>query len=314
MTSASREAPKVRVLDKIPCICYSVQFRKDKGKDVLALLDSRSKVNAITSAYAAHSGLKVRVTDIGVQKIDGSSLATYSIVIAAFQVVDKLCRFRFFQETFLLANISLEVVLGISFFILSNDNIQFAEKKLTWRIYTIEEAFPTTYQVEIIDRKEFAKAALDENVKASVVHVNSLASKMTIHPTKEAQLALLLAEKVTVPTEYSDFADVFLEKSANVFPKRIGANEHAIELEKGKQPPYGPIYSLGLVELQILKTYIRTNLSNSFIRASKSPAGAWILFVRKPDGSLRLCVNYQELNNLTIRNRYPLPLISKSLD
>ena len=127
-------------------------------------------------------------------------------------------------------------------------------------------------------------------------------------------MALLFAEQVTIPTEYSDFADVFLKKSANVLPERTGANEHAIELEEGKQPPYGPIYSLGPVELETLKTYIETNLANGFIRASKSPAGAPILFVRKPDGSLCLCVNYRGLNNLTIKNQYPLPLIGESLD
>ena len=137
---------------------------------------------------------------------------------------------------------------------------------------------------------------------------------MTIDLAKKAQLALLLAEKVTVPTEYSDFADVFLEKSANVLPEQTRANEHAIELEKSKQLSYGPIYSLGPVELKMFKTYIEINLSNGFIRASKSPAGALILFVRKPNGSLRLCVDYRGFNNLTIKNQYPLPLIGKSLD
>ena len=137
---------------------------------------------------------------------------------------------------------------------------------------------------------------------------------MSIHPARKAQLALLLTEKVTMPTEYLDFADVFSEKSANVLPERTGANEHAIKLEKGKQPLYGPIYSLRPVELETLKTYIKTNLANGFIRASKSPAGAPILFVRKPNGSLCLCVDYQGLNNLTIKNRYPLPLIGESLD
>ena len=137
---------------------------------------------------------------------------------------------------------------------------------------------------------------------------------MSIHPAKKAQLALLLTEEVTMLVKYSNFADVFSEKLANVLPERTEANEHAIKLEKGKQPPYGPIYSLGPVELETLKTYIKTNLANGFIRASKSPAGAPILFVRKPDGSLRLCVDYRGLNNLTIKNRYPLPLIGESLD
>ena len=68
------------------------------------------------------------------------------------------------------------------------------------------------------------------------------------------------------------------------------------------------------MELETLKAYIETNLANGFIRPSKSPAGAPILFDRKSDGSLRLCVDYRGLNNLTIKNRYPLPLIGESLD
>ena len=94
--AASREALKLKVLDRVFCICYPVQFSKDKGKNVLALLNSRSKVNAMTPVYAAHLGVKLRLTDIGVQKIDKSLLATYGMFIAAFQVVNKLGHSRFF--------------------------------------------------------------------------------------------------------------------------------------------------------------------------------------------------------------------------
>ena len=66
--------------------------------------------------------------------------------------------------------------------------------------------------------------------------------------------------------------------------------------------------------METLKTYIKTNLANGFIRPFKSPAEAPILFNRKPDGSLRLCVDYRGLNNIIIKNRYPLPLIGESLD
>ena len=125
---------------------------------------------------------------------------------------------------------------------------------------------------------------------------------------------MLLTKKVTVLTKYSDFADVFLEKSANVFSERTRANEYTIKLKKGKELLYRPIYSLEPVELETLKTYIKTNLANDFIWALKSLAGALILFVCKPNGSFCLCINYHELNNLTIKNRYPLPLVDESLD
>ena len=75
-------------------------------------------------------------------------------------------------------------------------------------------------------------------------------------------------------------------------PENTGINEHIIELEKGKQLSFGPIYSLGLVELETLKTYIKTNLANSFIWPFKFFAEAYILFDRKSDGSFRFYVDY----------------------
>ena len=94
----------------------------------------------------------------------------------------------------------MEIVLGIPFLTFSNVNIQFIEKELTWRSYTAEKALLTTQKVELINKKEFAKAALDENIKPFVAYVSSLSlrSKMTIHLAWEAQIALLLAKKVTV--------------------------------------------------------------------------------------------------------------------
>ncbi len=96
--------------------------------------------------------------------------------------------------------------------------------------------------------------------------------------------------------------------------ENTGMNEYAIELIDGKQPPYEPIYAFSLMELESLKAYIKTHLKTRFIRPSKSSAGAPILFDKKPDGNLHLYVDYRGLNNLTIKNRYPLPLIGEALD
>ena len=127
--------------------------------------------------------------------------------------------------------------------------------------------------------------------------------------------ALLFDEAPTeVPAEYSDYSDVFSAENAAELPENTGMNEHAIKLEEGKQPPFGPIYSLGSGELETLKTYIEINLANGFIRPFKSLVGAPILFDQKPDRSFRLCVDYRGLNNITIKNQYLLSLIGESLD
>ena len=83
---------------------------------------------------------------------------------------------------------------------------------------------------------------------------------------------------IKVSTKYSDFIDVFFSDLASELSKLTKINNHAIKLFDSHQPPYGLIYNLGPVELETLKAYIETNLANGFIRSSKSPAIALILF------------------------------------
>lgn len=121
-----------------------------------------------------------------------------------------------------------------------------------------------------------------------------------------------LFDKV-VPPAYHDFADVFAQGEADILPPHR-PYDHSIDLEPDTNPPYGPIYSLSETELHALRDYLDDNLRKGFIRPSNSPAGAPILFAKKKDGSLRLCVDYRGLNRITRKNRYPLPLINDLLD
>ena len=95
------------------------------------MLDSGSEVNAISPAYAKRLGLKTRKTNVGAQKIDGSALETFGMVIADFQVEDKSGRPRFFQETFLVADTKFEVILRLLFLKIINADIAFDEGMLT---------------------------------------------------------------------------------------------------------------------------------------------------------------------------------------
>lgn len=91
-------------------------------------------------------------------------------------------------------------------------------------------------------------------------------------------------------------------------------NKYAIKLIDRKQSCYRPNYALSLVKLKTIKTYIEIYLKTRFIQPSKFLASALILFNKKTDGNFYLCVDYQSLNNLTIKNQYPLSLIGKVLD
>ncbi len=86
----------------------------------------------MTPAYAVELGLTTRKTSIGAQKIDGLPLEIYSIASASFLLQNNLRRVQFFEETFLLTNTSIEMILGILFLSLSNANVKFVKlRKLT---------------------------------------------------------------------------------------------------------------------------------------------------------------------------------------
>ena len=116
-----------------------------------------------------------------------------------------------------------------------------------------------------------------------------------------------------IPACYHDYADVFSKAKADVLPVHR-SYDHTIELEPNTTVPYGPIYRLSEVELAALRDFLDEYQAKGFIRPSKSPAGAPILFVKKKDGSLRLCVDYRGLNAITRKDRYPLPRIDELLD
>ena len=156
--------------------------------------------------------------------------------------------------------------------------------------------------------------ALDENIEDFVVHMGLFISQITIYPARKVQIALLIADKVSILVKYLGFADGFSKELLEVFFKRTGINKYTIKLKKDNQLSYWPIYSLNLVELKIFKTYIETTLTNSFIQPLKSFTNALIFFDCKPNSSLCLCVDYCRLNNLIIENWYLLPLIGEYLD
>lgn len=94
------------------------------------LYNSNSEVNTIYLTFAQELGFSIRSTDIRAQKIDNTMLDTYRIIFAAFLVTDKVNQIRFFEQTFLVTNVCLEVVFGIFFLILNSVNIDFLEQEL----------------------------------------------------------------------------------------------------------------------------------------------------------------------------------------
>ena len=143
---------------------------------------------------------------------------------------------------------------------------------------------------------------------------------------KDIQKALKVKPKLTskevlatLPPYLHSYVKLFLPEEGNKLPPHRGPKvDHVIELNKvdGKLPevPYGPLYAMSRDELLVLRRTLLDLLEKGFIRASNSPAASPVLFVRKPGGGLRFCVDYRALNALTKKDRYPLPLIKETLN
>ena len=123
---------------------------------------------------------------------------------------------------------------------------------------------------------------------------------LQFHSTIQAK-STTISEKIdlsTIPEEYHEYANVFSKSKAETLALHH-PYDLRIDLEKDSHPPVGTIYSLSKFEQEVLKEFIDENLTNGFIRSTSSPHGAPVLFIKKKDGFLRLCVDFHSLNKIT---------------
>ena len=118
--------------------------------------------------------------------------------------------------------------------------------------------------------------------------------------------------KRLVPSKYHDYLGVWDPVEANKLPPHR-PTDHPIDLIEGASPPYRRTFGLSREKALVVKVYIEDMLGKGYIRKSNSPYAAPVLVVQKPDGGLRVCVDYRALNALTIKNRNAPPLIRETL-
>ena len=228
--------------------------------------------------------------------------------------------------TFLVTKVdsSCQVVLGLDWLVQRNPNINWATGEILPRSPTISSSAPkpavpelaignsstSTYlssnspiDIAIISEEEFSEISEDDCLIYAQMSLSSSESKSDDLDQVRDKL----------PSEYHDYSDIFSKTKAEALPPHR-SYDHAINLVPDSKPPFGPIYRLSEVEEKALKDFLDENLAKGFIRSLSSPARAPILFVKKKDGSLRLCVDYRALNNITRKDRYPLPQIDNLLD
>ncbi|KAL0551335.1 hypothetical protein IC582_010421 [Cucumis melo] len=269
------------------------------GHYALVLFDSGSSHSFISSAFVSHARLEVEPlhhvlsvsTPSGECMLSKEKVKACQIEIAGHVIEVTLI---------VLDMLDFDVILGMDWLAANHASIDCSRKEVTFNPPSLAS----------FKFKGGGSKSLPQVISA--IRASKLLSQGTwgilasVVDTREADVSLSSEPVVR------DYPDVFPEELPGLPPHR--EVEFAIELEPGTVPISRAPYRMAPAKLKELKVQLQELLDKGFIRPSVSPWGAPVLFVKKKDGSMRLCIDYMELNKVTVKNRYPLPRINDLFD
>ncbi|KAJ1590153.1 hypothetical protein NDA12_004621 [Ustilago hordei] len=193
--------------------------------------------------------------------------------------------------------------------ILGFTELQRLKPTIQWDMGQLE--FKTQEQDQPPRRPPEAARAGDLTMRRPTLHGNEFVSAEHIlrAALEDGPIGFMLLEES--PSSLPAFG--FVPTGADKGVEMEVEHDLHLELIEGGKPPQGPLYLKGPKEMSELRRYLDENLEKGFIRPSKSLARSPVLFIPKKDGGLRLCVDYRGLNEITVKNRAPLPLIEEQL-
>ncbi|KAL0561545.1 hypothetical protein IC582_001979 [Cucumis melo] len=269
------------------------------GHYALVLFDSGSSHSFISSAFVSHARLEVEPLHhvLSVSTPSGECMLSKEKV--------KACQIEIsghvIEVTLIVLDmLDFDVILGMDWLAANHASIDCSRKEVTFNPPSLAS----------FKFKGGGSKSLPQVISA--IRASKLLSQGTwgilasVVDTREADVSLSSEPVVR------DYPDVFPEELPGLPPHR--EVEFAIELEPGTVPISRAPYRMAPAELKELKVQLQELLDKGFIRPSVSPWGAPVLFVKKKDGSMRLCIDYRELNKVTVKNRYPLPRIDDLFD
>ena len=264
-----------------------------KSLTIKALLDTGAEDDFISNCYLCQQGIKLQEESVHplvrLRYADGTPAPYYGQLPVKSQITDWDYKTREFHVGYHITDIQsteYQAILGRRWMRQADTDLVLTAG--TWRY-----------------RAGTPKVTLERPERFSKTMRNTLTMMVMFRPEADG-------EPEALPPQYAAYASVFSETEAAELPSEKAS--HAIPLIDGGTPPHGPLYSLSQNELRVLREYLDKMLGRGWIRPSTSAAGAPVLFVRKADGSLRLCVDYRGLNAITAKNRYLLPRIDELMD
>jgi hypothetical protein len=268
-----------------------------------ALVDGGSQLNLLSAMVAKEQNLQVDpLPSLLAEGVNGGSIPVYGTTTVTMLITDSRGKQEAQEVPFVVTDLRrYPVYLGLPWIDAYQPQLNYATRRMLFRGNKVSER-GRFQKVAAESAAEFDRTMRDPRTEVYACSVSFV-----------AQNGAERVETTSLPPEYSDFANVASEDNS----KELAAhsrNNLAINVAEGKVPPYQPLYGLSEAELVVLRKYLAEFMQRGWIRRSKSPAGAPILFAKKKDSSLRLCVDYQGLNKVTVKNRHPLPLIAESLE
>lgn len=237
----------------------------------------------------------------------GEAIVTHEVVLRSL----KIQKHHEVITLDVLGTAAHDVILGLPWLRKHNPVIDWKNNKLSLRCCSrgTLQLDPAQLTKQLADEKEI------NNISSTKTRQDRAVDRTdTTSPPGQQVTVKEKSATPAIPDVYKQYARMFEEElTAKALPKHKPW-DHEIKLQEGKQPTFGPLYQLSEKELGVLREYIQENLKKGFIRRSESPAGYPVLFAPKKDGKLRLCIDYRKLNDVTIKNRYPLPNISELQD
>ncbi|XP_038991121.1 uncharacterized protein LOC120114215 [Hibiscus syriacus] len=184
-------------------------------------------------------------------------------------------------------------------------------------------AFPVPFAdcLCILDPKQQCIIPVSQGPGVGAKILSVIQFSKVVHKEEPIFLAALMYDEPTTTKEVPDVVSHVLAEFKDVMPVELPKKlppkrevDHKIELVENTKPPAQAPYRMAPPKLEEMRRQLKDLLDVGYIRPSKSPYGAPVLFQKKHDGSLRMCTDYQALNKLTVKNKYPIPLIADLFD
>ena len=263
-----------------------------KGESIRALIDSGATGNFVSPKVVGDNGWETRVKEepYTLYLVDGEEASSGQVEVETLPLV-MAAKGQHLEDIQLdVTEMSHDIILGMPWIRKHNPQIDWATGKVTFSNCSCVRKAAWTAPVTLA-RKEVCATSPEES------------GHQAQGPLPEQ-----------IAAEYREFKEMFEDrKDIRALPEHRPW-DHEIPLREGASPPFSPLYRMSEDNLRTLREYVDKYLKKGYIRESSSPAGAPTLFAPKADGTPRWCIDYRKLNDMTVKDRYALPLADQLRD